>query len=51
MPTPEEIEAQGLLLVDRFQSCAAAPDDLDAAHLCEEALTHLDTLLRSPDWS
>lgn len=49
MPTPEEIEAQGLLLVDRFQACAAAPDDLDAARLCDEALTHLDTLLREAD--
>lgn len=47
MPTPEEIETTGLLLVDRFQACAAAPDDLQAAHLCDEALTHLDTLLRA----
>ncbi|MFD9571875.1 hypothetical protein ACFWBI_18700 [Streptomyces sp. NPDC059982] len=46
MPMPEEIETQGLLVVDRFQACAAAPDDLEAGRLCDEALTHLDTLLR-----
>ncbi|MFB0628327.1 hypothetical protein [Streptomyces sp. AB3(2024)] len=46
MPTPEEIETQGLLVVDRFQTCAAAPDDLDAARLCDEDLTRLDELLR-----
>ncbi|MET8755392.1 hypothetical protein ABZW32_35620 [Streptomyces sp. NPDC004667] len=43
----EEIETTGLLLVDRFQSCAAAPDDLDAAAACDETLTHLDELLRA----
>lgn len=46
MPTPEEIETQGLLVVDRFQACAAAPDDLDAARLCDADLTRLDELLR-----
>ncbi|MFG2622033.1 hypothetical protein ACGFXC_30900 [Streptomyces sp. NPDC048507] len=44
----EEIETTGLLLVDRFQACAAAPDDLEAARLCDEALTRLDELLREP---
>ncbi|MEU3723406.1 hypothetical protein [Streptomyces sp. NPDC031705] len=42
----EEIQTQGLLLVDRFQACAAAPDDPEAARLCEAALTRLDELLR-----
>ncbi|WP_331733349.1 hypothetical protein [Streptomyces sp. NBC_01276] len=45
----EEIETTGLLLVERFQSCAAAPDDLTAAAACDEALTHLDALLRAPE--
>ncbi|MFH7596464.1 hypothetical protein WDV06_15385 [Streptomyces racemochromogenes] len=47
MTTPDEIHTQGLLLVDRFQDCAAAPDDLEAARLCDEALTRLDALLRA----
>ncbi|MEW1638821.1 hypothetical protein AB0469_32765 [Streptomyces sp. NPDC093801] len=47
MTTPEEIRTQGLLVVDRFQACAAAPDDLEAARLCDEDLTRLDTMLRT----
>ncbi|MCX5381092.1 hypothetical protein [Streptomyces sp. NBC_00091] len=43
----EEIHTQGLLVVDRFQACAAAPDDLEAARLCDAALARLDELLRA----
>ncbi|MFJ1867543.1 hypothetical protein ACIOD1_23285 [Streptomyces sp. NPDC088097] len=43
----EEIENQGLLVVERFQACAAAPDDLEAARACDEDLARLDALLRA----
>ncbi|MFD6878663.1 MULTISPECIES: hypothetical protein [unclassified Streptomyces] len=45
-PTDEEIRAQGLLVVEQFQACAAAPDDLEAARAVEEGLARLDALLR-----
>ncbi|MDK9495474.1 hypothetical protein QEZ40_006123 [Streptomyces katrae] len=46
MPS-DEIETQGLLVVERFQACAAAPDDLEAARQCDAALSRLDELLRA----
>lgn len=42
----DEIETQGLLVVERFQACAAAPDDPEAARLCDADLARLDELLR-----
>ncbi|MFD3874172.1 hypothetical protein [Streptomyces sp. NPDC058623] len=48
-PTPpavEEIRAQGLLVVEQFQACAADPDDLAAARASDEGLARLDALLR-----
>lgn len=45
MPS-DEIETQGLLVVERFQACAAAPDDLEAARRCDADLARLDELLR-----
>ncbi|MFF4324318.1 hypothetical protein [Streptomyces sp. NPDC001568] len=45
-PTDEEIQAQGLLVVEQFQACAAAPDDLAAARASDEGLARLDALLR-----
>ncbi|MET9608524.1 hypothetical protein ABZZ17_26320 [Streptomyces sp. NPDC006512] len=44
--TTEEIQAQGLLVVEQFQACAAAPDDLEAARASDEGLARLDALLR-----
>ncbi|MFD0353579.1 hypothetical protein ACFVHW_07500 [Streptomyces sp. NPDC127110] len=43
----DEIQTQGLLVVERFQACAAAPDDLEAARLCDADLARLDELLRA----
>ncbi|MEU3405635.1 hypothetical protein [Streptomyces sp. NPDC006670] len=47
MTQSDEIETQGLLVVDRFQACAAAPDDLEAARRCDADLARLDALLRA----
>ena len=46
-PTDEQINAAGEKVFEMFGACGAAPDDVAVGRAADEALEHLETLLRT----